>query len=156
MKVTIGGVDLQYEFTYEAELGEALVVGAGPYGTRMVIPVTGGAAKGERISGQLTGGGADWALIGPDGWARLDVRGQITTPDGAVLYLTYGGVMQLSEKVMAAIGSTEETSYDDQYFRTAPRLETGDDRYAWVNQTVFVARGRISSKGVEYEVFRVT
>jgi hypothetical protein len=149
-------VKLEYEFTYEAELADALIPGAGPYGTRMVVPVAGGWAKGDRISGTLTGGGGDWALLGPDGFARLDVRGQITTDDGAVLYMTYGGIMELNEKVMAAIGSTDETSYDDQYFRTAPRLETGDERYAWVNQTVFVARGRISSKGVEYEVSRVS
>jgi hypothetical protein len=149
-------MDLELEFVYEAELGEALVVGAGPYGTRMVIPVAGGWAKGERISGSLRGAGADWAVIGPDGWARLDVRGQIVTDDGAVLYVAYGGVLQLTEKVMAAMASHDETSFDDQYFRTSPTLESGDERYAWVNQTVFVARGRMSARGVEYEVYRVT
>lgn len=149
-------MELEHEFTYEAELADSLVVGAGPYGTRLVVSVAGGWAKGDRISGTLTGAGADWALIGPDGWARVDVRGQITTDDGAVIYITYCGLLQLTEKVMAATGTTEETSFDDQYFRTTPRLETGDERYSWVNHTMFVARGRMSAKGVEYEVFRVT
>jgi hypothetical protein len=149
-------MDLELEFTYEAEMGEGQVVGSGPYGTRMVIPVSGGWVKGARINGTVTSGGGDWALIGPDGWARFDVRGQIQTDDGAVLYLTYGGVLQLTEKVMAATGSAGETSFGDQYFRTTPCLESGDERYAWVNQTVFVARGRMSAKGVEYEVYRVT
>lgn len=150
-------MNLELEFTYDAKLEPALVPGPGPYGTRMVITVAGGQAKGERISGTLVGGGADWALIGPDGWGRVDVRGQIQTDDGAVIYVTYTGLLQLTEKVMAAVGSgTEATEFDDQYFRTTPRLETGDERYAWVNQTIFVARGRFVPGGVEYEVYRVT
>ena len=39
-----------------------------------------------------------------------------------------------------------ETAWGDQYFRTAPRFETGDERYAWLNQTVFVARGRVTDR----------
>lgn len=149
-------MDLELEFEYEAELGEALVVGAGPYGTRMVVPILGGWAKGPRISGSLVGGGADWVVLGPDGWARLDVRGQIQTGDGAVIYASYGGVLELTEKVMTAMTSTAETSFEDQYFRTTPRLECGDERYAWVNQTVFVAEGRMSAAGVEYRAYRLT
>jgi hypothetical protein len=39
----------------------------------------------------------------------------------------------------------------------APRLETGDERYAWVNQTVFIADGRVHpGPTVEYRVHRVT
>lgn len=121
------------------------------------MPVTGGRAEGDRISGDLVGGGGDWLLVGPDGWGRLDVRGQIQTDDGAVIYLSYTGVLQLTETVMAAVASgTIGTEYDDQYFRSTPRLETGDERYAWVNQTLFVGRGKIIPGGVEYEVYRVT
>ena len=48
------------------------------------------------------------------------------------------------------------TDYADQYFRSAPRLETGDPRYAWVNRTLFVAEGRMPGvRGVEYRVYRV-
>ena len=149
-------MELTLEFTYEAELGESLMIGNGPYGTRLSVSVAGGWAKGDRISGTLVGGGGDWALIGPDGYARLDVRGQIRTDDGALLYITYGGVMEINERVMAALASPEvETSYDDQYYRATPRIETGDERYAWANQTVFLSKGRITRKGVEYEVYRV-
>jgi len=150
-------MDLQLEFTYGAKLAPAVIPGPGPFGTRMVMPVTGGRAEGDRISGDLVGGGGDWLLVGPDGWGRLDVRGQIQTDDGAVIYLSYTGVLQLTETVMAAVASgTIGTEYDDQYFRSTPRLETGDERYAWVNQTLFVGRGKIIPGGVEYEVYRVT
>lgn len=150
-------MDLQLEFTYDAKLAPALIVGAGPYGTRMVMPVVDGRAKGDRISGSLVGGGGDWLVVGSDGWGRLDVRAQIQTDDGALIYLSYVGLLQLTEDVMAAVAAgTVGTEFDDQYFRTTPRLETGDERYAWVNHTLFVGRGKIIPAGVEYEVYRVT
>jgi hypothetical protein len=150
-------MDLEHEFTFHALLAQPLMIGNGPYGTRVLYPVTEGRAKGDRINGTAVGSGGDWLLIGADGWGRLDVRAQLQTDDGALLYLTYSGVLELNDKVMAATQNTDvETSFDDQYFRTTPRLETGDERYAWVNQTVFVARGRLISGGVEYEVYRVT
>ena len=44
----------------------------------------------------------------------------------------------------------------DQYFRTTPRFETGDTRYAWLNQSVSVAEGRLlPGFGVEYRVYCV-
>ena len=95
-------------------------------------------------------------LVGPDGFGRLDVRGQLQTDDGAVLYLSYTGLLDRNAKVQAATASGGETRYDDQYFRTRPRIESGDPRYAWVNTTMFVARGRIVPGGVEYEAYRVT
>lgn len=150
-------MDLEFEFAYDAKLAPALIPGPGPYGTRMIMPVVDGRARGDRINGNLVGGGGDWLVVGPDGWGRLDVRGQIQTDDGAVIYLSYTGLLQLSETVMAAVAAgTTGTDFEDQYFRTTPRLETGDERYAWVNQTLFAGRGKIIPGGVEYEVYRIT
>jgi hypothetical protein len=150
-------MDLVLEFTYYASLAPPLMIGNGPYGTRALFPVQDGRVKGDRISGSFVGGGGDWLLIGSDGWGRLDVRGQIQTDDGVLLYITYYGVLQLTETVMTAVQTmAEETSYEDQYFRITPRIEAGDERYFWVNQTVFVGRGRIIPGGVEYEVYRAT
>ena len=149
-------MELILEFMFEAELAEPLMIPNAPYGTRVIFPAIGGQAKGDRISGSVVGCGGDWLLIGPDGWGRLDVRAQLRTDDGALLYITYGGVLEMNDRVVAASAPGLETGFDDQYFRTAPRLETGDERYAWVNQTIFVGQGRITGSGVEYEVYRIT
>ena len=90
----------------------------------MILSVADGWAKGERINGKVAGAGADWALLGSDGWARVDVRGQIVTDDGAVLYLTYTGVMEVNDAVQAALDGGE-TSFDDQYFRTDASTRDG-------------------------------
>ena len=149
-------MELELEFTYEASLAAPLMIGAGPYGTRAYFEVAEGKVKGDRINGTFVGGAGDWLLIGSDGWARLDVRSQVQTDDGAVLYLTYYGVLELTETVMTATRTmAEETDFGDQYFRITPRLESGDERYGWVNQTVFVGRGRLIPGGAAYEVYRV-
>jgi hypothetical protein len=131
-------------------------VGAGPLGVRVVGGVATGTVSGPRINGTIVGPGADWMLIGPDGFGRVDVRLQIDTGDGAVVFVRYEGLIELNGVSSAAlIDPAAETTWDDQYFRTTPRFETGDDRYGWLNRTAFVARGRVTSDGLEYEVFRV-
>ncbi|MGO8906569.1 MAG: DUF3237 domain-containing protein [Solirubrobacteraceae bacterium] len=150
-------MELQYEFTYHAMLNAPVDVGAGPFGVRQVFDVTGGQVEGERIKGRVLGGGGDWMLLGPDGFGRLDVRGQFETADGAHIYAQYFGVLELNAAVQEATSQGGETDFGEQYFRIAPRLETGDPRYTWVNQTLFVAEGRVyPGPGVEYRVYRVT
>jgi hypothetical protein len=150
-------MNLEYEFTYSANLKEPFAVGAGPFGTRLVVEVTGGMAKGKRLNGKILTGGSDWLLVGPDGWGRLDVRTQFLTDDGAALYAYYTGLIQMNEKVQQALGGDAATDYDDHYFRTTPRFETGDPRYAWLNQSIFIGEGRILlGRVVQYKVYRVT
>ena len=150
-------MDLEHAFDYVALLKPPVVFGQGPAGIRIFREVTGGEVSGPLLNGELLGGGGDWAMIGNDGFARLDVRGQVRTHDGAHVYVFYEGVVELNEKVVAA-DSTDgaETSFTDQYWRTAPRFETGDERYRWLTQSTFAARGRIHPQGVAYEVFRVS
>ncbi|MDQ6949766.1 MAG: DUF3237 domain-containing protein [Actinomycetota bacterium] len=144
------------ECTYWAQLRAPVEIGAGPYGARRFFEVTGGELTGERLSGKLLTGGGDWALIGPDGWARLDVRAQIETTDGAGILLTYYGVRPINDVVQQALSAGAGTQYEDHYFRTAPRFETGDSRYGRLNQTVFVSAEHLRPVlVVEYEVFRV-
>lgn len=150
-------MNLEYEFGYKASLAEPVAVGAGPYGTRLVVEVTGGSFEGKRLKGKILTGGGDWLLVGADGWGRLDVRAQFLTDDGAALYLSYTGLVEMNEKVQQALaGGSGGTDFGDHYFRTTPRIETGDPRYAWLNQTIFVAEGRLQpGRVVEYKVYRV-
>ena len=147
-------MNLIHEFTYTAMLKPPLPIGEGPIGTRMYFEVTSGEITGERLRGTLLGGG-EWALIGPDGFVRIDVRLQGTTHDGANLYMQYTGLLDFNEAVQGALSSGEGTDFGEQYFFTNPRIETGDERYAWLNTTFFVGEGHvIPGLGVEYRVWR--
>jgi len=150
-------VELLHEFTLTARLAAAVPVGPGPFGVRRIREVLGGEVTGERIQGRVGTGGADWVLVGPDGWGRLDVRLTIHTHDGAHLYVQYLGVIEYNDAARAANAGERSSDYGDHYFRTAPRLETGDERYEWVNRTLWVADGRLHpGPVVEYRVHRVT
>jgi Protein of unknown function (DUF3237) len=150
-------LNVSHELTMRVVLAQPpQFVGAGPLGVRVVGGVATGTVTGPRINGTIVGPGADWMLIGPDGFGRVDVRLQIETDDGAVVFLRYEGLIELNAVSSAALmDAAAETTWDEQYFRTAPRFETGDDRYAWLNRTTFVARGRVTRDGLEYDVFRV-
>ena len=138
----------------KAALKPPLPVGAGPIGTRVYYDVTEGEIIGDRIRGKLLGGG-EWALIGPDGFLRVDVRLQIETHDGAFLYVQYLGLIELNETVQSALADGTGTEYNDQYFYINPRIETGDERYAWVNTTFFVGEGHfLPNNSIEYRVWR--
>jgi hypothetical protein len=59
--------------------------------------------------------------------------------------------------VMTATTNGSGTDWSDQYFRTAPRFETGDERYKWLTTSLFVAEGRLKGGGrVDYRVYRIT
>jgi hypothetical protein len=150
-------VELVHEFTFTAELKAPVAVGPGPFGDRSIFEVVRGDVTGERIRGKMGTGGADWILAGDDGFGRLDVRATLLTDDGASIYVQYLGVIEYTDAALAAVAGERSSDYGDHYFRTALRLETGDERYAWVNQTVFVADGRVHpGPVVEYRVHRVT
>jgi len=145
---------LVQECSFQAMLKAPVPIGAGPIGTRMYYDVIGGSVAGERLRGKVLGGG-EWALIGPDGFLRIDVRVQVETHDGACLYIQYVGLLELNDAVRRALETGSGTDYGDQYFFTNPRMETGDPRYAWVNTTFFVGEGRaLPGLGVEYRVWR--
>ena len=145
----------------EFEFGTDLNVrdfGPGPYGHRQLVHGTGGGkVVGERVNGQLMAPGGDWFLIGPDGGGRLDCRANIKTDDDALIYIQYLGLLVLTPDVRAMLEGRGVSGVEsEQYYFTNPRLETGDERYAWVNTTVFLARGRISpGPRVDYTVYRV-
>jgi hypothetical protein len=145
-------MELEHVFDYFVRLKAPVV-----FGPRVFFEVADGEISGPRLRGTVLSGGGDWMVVGADGWSRLDVRGQMRTDDGVAIYTRYTGLCEPSAAVAAAMtAGGPETQFDDQYWRVTPVFETGDERYAWLNQSVFVARGRaIEGPGVAYEVYRV-
>lgn len=141
--------------TFRANLREPIDIGTGPMGTRQIFDVSDGSFEGPRLKGRVLPSGADWLLVGSDGVGRLDVRAAVETDDGARIYIQYHGVLVLDPKLMAAVADGRETHFGDTYFFTAPRFETGDTRYAWLNAIVAIGQGRMLPSAVEYRVFEV-
>ncbi|MEH6542509.1 MAG: DUF3237 domain-containing protein [Porticoccaceae bacterium] len=141
--------------TMHADLKPPVDVGPGPYGNRMIFDVIGGTFTGDKLRGTLLPSGGDWILIDEQGVGKLDVRITLQTEDGALLYVQYHGVLAMNEAVNVAIGGGKAMDFGDTYFMTQPRVETGDERYRWLNDIVAVAEGRVVDHAVEYKVYQL-
>jgi hypothetical protein len=148
-------LNLQRLFKAEIILAAPQELGDTPQGRRRIIGITGGRFSGERLSGRVLPGGADWQVIRADGVADLDARYTLETSDGALIYVRNRGYRHGPADVIDKLASGQPVDPALYYMRTTPRFETGDARYAWLNRIVCVATGARRSAAVELEVFEV-
>jgi len=146
---------LQALFKADIELAPAQELGGGPLGRRRIIAITGGRFVGERLSGRVLPGGADWQVIRADGVAELDARYTLETGDGALIYVRNRGFRHGPAEVLKRLAAGENVDPAQYYMRTTPLFETGDERYAWLNRMVCVASGARRPAAVELEVFEI-
>jgi hypothetical protein len=117
--------------TLRIQLKPPIEVGTGPAGTRLVFEVESLKLEGDRFSGEMVGSAtADWLVIGPEGTGTLDIRTTFRTNDGAIIFGQYYGRVDASQGMDLPM-----TIY------VAPRFETGDERYAWLNRIQAVGKG---------------
>ena len=132
--------------TVHVQLKPPIEVGTGPSGTRVIFEAASGTFKGDRLSGELEGVlTGDWLIVGPEGTGTLDVRGTIRTDDGAVVLMQYNGRADVTNGLNPPI-----IAY------VAPRFETGDERYAWLNRIQAVGKGTVHEDlSLDYEWYEV-
>jgi hypothetical protein len=131
-------------------------IGAVPTGTRRTAPLSGGQFEGPRLRGiVLPGGSADWQLLRADGVLEMDLRVTLQTGDGALIALRSFGLRHGPPEVIAAIARGETVDPGTYYFRTTPRFETSDPRYAFLNRIVAVATGDRRKEGPIYTIHEV-
>jgi len=124
-------------------MGESLLVGDGPAGFRVVAEVGSGTVSGERLKGTLAGNSmADWLVVN-GGVATVDVRGTLRTHDDALVYVAYGGRIDMSSGALT------------EPIVVAPRFETSDERYSWLNLVQAVGVGRLDGEHLHYDWFEV-
>jgi hypothetical protein len=109
-------------------------IGAGPHGKRITFPIIGGSFEGPRLRGQVLAGGDDWGIVRADGVIELDLRVTLQTEDGALIHMTFEGMR-------------DDAAPGGPYFRTLPRFETADPKYAFLNRLLAVGIGEIRADG---------
>ena len=148
-------MQIQALFRAEISLAPALELGDTPQGRRRIIGITGGRFSGERLSGRVLPGGADWQVIGADGMAHLDARYTLETADGALIFVKNKGIRHGPADVLKKLAAGEAVDPSLYYMRTTPSFETGDPRYSWLNRMVCVATGARRAAAVELDVYEV-
>lgn len=153
--------DLAFLFEARVQLHlPPLDVGPTLDGHRAIYFVKGGVFEGPALRGTVVpDGGADWVRVRPDGSSHLDVRFCLQTDDGAILYLHWRGRFWAPPEDLDYALDLEKpddpAGANRYYFRTSPEFETGDPRYAWLNNIVAVTRSRTGGGGVVHRVYAV-
>ena len=109
-------------------------IGAGPRGTRVTFPITGGSFEGDRLRGRVLPGGDDWTVKRADGVVELDLRVTLETDDGALIHMTFEGIRN-------------DDAPGAPYFRTVPRFETAAPKYAFLNRLLAIGAAQIHAEG---------
>jgi hypothetical protein len=112
--------------------------------------------EGPRIRASTPMPGIDWFTPYPEGFGRPHVRLPFQTDDGALVLLEYRGIVQATKAFQQAVALDKPTQWGDQYMRMALSFDTTASRYAWLVQSLFIARGRLlGARSIEYDVYRV-
>lgn len=134
----------------------ALDIGTIQYGIRRIIPITGGRFEGQKLSGEVLPGGADWQILRKDGVLEVEARYVFKTDDGALIYVRNEGILRASMEVLGKFLSGEYPPPENYYFRTYPRFETSHDSYTWINQIVSLGVAEVRNAMVLITVYSVT
>lgn len=142
--------------SYTATLRQPMeVIGDTPVGLRINVYVTGGEVTGPRLRGRMLPVGGDWLTVRPDGIGVLDVRATMETHDGALIYVTYGGVMDLgADGYQRMLGGNPPMRTSIQ---AAPRFLTSHPDYVWLNrlQCLNVGMVDLATSCVSYDTYAV-
>lgn len=128
------------------EVGASLAVGTGPAGERSIGVIEAASFSGDRFRATLVPStAADW-MVRTGSVGIIDVRMALRTDDGALVYVQYGGRLNLANPagLVAHVSAV---------------FETGDERYAWLNAVQAVGKGKLTlSEGaavIDYEFYEI-
>ena len=151
--------DLPHTFlmtlTLDVDSGNTYSIGNTANGRRVIAPIKGGRFEGEKLSGTVLPGGADWVQFRSDGVMEIDVRIMLQTTDDVLLYVNYQGRFLAEREVMKQLASGASLSPDHYSLTTLVKFECGDERYAWLNDAVVVGKGMQSGFNPTYALYLI-
>ena len=100
----------------------------------------GGWARGPMLEAQMLTPTGDWLRAMPAGCLRVDARMSLQTTDGALIYVSYGGVISVTPQNFARMAGGETLTSEDMYFITTPCFQTAHPKYAWLNHVQAVGK----------------
>lgn len=146
---------LEFLAHVEVELDAPVDLGVTDAGHRRIVPILGGRVTGERFSGIVVPGGADWQVIQADGATTIDTRYLLRSDDGADVYIRTAGVRSGPPEVLAALARGEEPDPSSYYFRVHATFETSAPRYHWMTRVLTVAVAQRRASQVVYDAYTV-
>jgi hypothetical protein len=145
----------RYVFTITAHVGSVTSAGDIGTGVRRIIPITGGEVKGRDVNGKVCAFGADFQIIRPNELIELEAKYAFQTDDGAVIYVENKGIRFGPVELLQRLKRGEPVDPGLIYFRTVPKFETGDEKYRWLMESLFVGSAARHADRVVIDVHQV-
>lgn len=131
---------LEEVFSIDIQVEKPLVVGQdAEHGRRQMILIKEGGKVSGKITGEVLPFGVDSQVIRPDGFTELVARYAIKLEDGNTIYINNAGVRRISDPdaaKQAAQGKIVDPKY--VYFATVPTFETYNEKYKWMEKSIFI------------------
>lgn len=156
---------LEYLFSYIGKLASSSYSGTLPSNPEMIGPLaeglrvnfysTGGVITGSKLRGKLRPVGGDWVTVRRDGVALLDVRTTFETHDGALILVTYQGIVDFGEDGYDRFLQGDIPPVVP--IRMSPRFSTSHADYLWLNRLQCLGIGEYypSESEAKYDVYAV-
>jgi len=119
-------------------------------GPRLIAGLTEGAFQGPKLKGTLVTPAGEWGASRPDGAYVVDVRLELRTDDGALIFTSYRGIVY---PLPATLGDP-----GPRYWAVTPSFETASEKYGWLNHVVCVGVAYTAPKEVgdiAYHIYQV-
>ena len=145
----------KYVFSLAIKVGAPIVAGDLGHGLRRIIPILGGEVRGEGMKGTVFPSGADFQVIRPNGFTELEAKYAFQMDDGAIVYIENVGIRFGPKELLDRIAKGEIVDPALIYFRSAPKFETGAEKYRWLMENLFIGVGARHPDRIEIDVHQV-
>jgi hypothetical protein len=147
--------ELLCTLTAHVDWRQVIDVGATPHGKRQIVYIRGGTFEGPKMKGVVLPGGGDWFVRRADQLVEVDVRCVLRTDDNHLIYCNLRGINEMTAEVAIKAISGQAVDSSKYYFRATATIETGSQKYGWLNSIVAVGVGNLIPAGVEYKLYTV-
>ncbi len=147
--------EIKHFASLRVEIAAPQEIGAAQFGTRRVIPITGGTVKGNDWCGRVLPGGADFQRIVSPRLAELDARYVLESDEGETIYVQNRALRAADPAVTQKIIDGIPVDPSEVYFKCTPIFETSADRFQWITERLFIGTGIRRPDCVEIEFFEV-
>ncbi|KAJ5184055.1 hypothetical protein N7492_001671 [Penicillium capsulatum] len=152
---------LRHLFTVQCTVDPPIEIGNGPFGRRRCVPIKSGTAIGPHLTGIVQPGGADFMLVEDNQTTHVNTNYVIKSTDDAFLYIRpdldeYGrteGTRAGPPEVLQALMEGGPVDPSQYWFHLHIKIETGHEKYKWMNNRVIVGRAMRTKEEVSYNAY---
>ncbi|XPP26764.1 MAG: DUF3237 domain-containing protein [Leucobacter sp.] len=147
---------LEFFARVDVRVGAPVEIGETLDGMRRIIPIIGGTVEGPGIRGTVLEAGADFQLIRSESLTELEAKYAVETEEGERIYISNFGIRSGDPADIARLIRGEEVDPSRIYFMSTPRLRSSSPPWRFLDERLFIARGRRFPDLVSLDVFMVS